>query len=940
MICFKVMKGKNEINNCLLLVLIFFSEPFFVFGGPGNIAPEATVTASTIKGPGFEATNVTDGIIGVENKGEWACEGQGFFWGYIRLPWIELRWEQPRTINKVILYDRPGLDLHTAGGQLQFSDGSEIPVNAIPNNGTAKKITFPSKTVDWIRFQVADGVGHELGLSEIEVFPGHEDYSDFVSWVDPFVESAKGRYFFFTPGARPFGMAAAAPVTRNKNQYGGGYNYNSLEILGFGQLHGWMISGIQIMPTSGAVDPSLGSAGWKSRFSHEGELARPGYQRVFLEKYGIWVEFTSSVRATFYRIIFTKAGFSSLLTNLGGYLGNSTMSGAKARKISNTRIEGSFDSGGRLWGGPEKIKVFFAMEFDKPFTSVDGWNENGVLKNIDEITGSVKMTRKDSASFGNVVQSYWDAPTAGLRSNYSVAPGDQLLLKIGVSYTSVENAWNNLYAEIDHWDFDKVKQESEDEWNRWLSRIEVKGGTPRQRTKFYTDLWHVLLGRRRINDINGNYPDYTQGTKNWKFTDAKLKVRQLPMTAGGQSKFNMYNSDAIWLTKWNLNILWGLAWPELLDDFSASLVQYAKNGNLLPRGPNIGGYSYIMTGNPATSMLVSTYVKGLMRKVSPKDAYEAMKRNHMPGGMMGDTPEELQFYIKNGYCPGNAGKTLEWAFQDWSLSQMAGKMGRKKDQKYFEKRSTGWKKLYREDKQLLFPKDQHGEWLHNDPLSMHGWVESNAWQGTWQASHDIPSLADLMGGNDVLTEKLNHAFEQSEKEDFVFGYGKGYVSYANQPGCSNAHVFNYAGKPWLTQFWVRKVNEQAYGDTSPNKGYGGHDEDQGQMGGVSALMSIGLFSLKGTNSQNPVYEITSPVFDEIIIHLDPYYYEGKTFRISTKNNSPENCYIHSIKLNNQSLDRLWFYHRDFQKGGDLEIELGPAPRYELGSSKKSALPKE
>ena len=307
---------------------------------------------------------------------------------------------------------------------------------------------------------------------------------------------------------------------------------------------------------------------------------------------------------------------------------------------------------------------------------------------------------------------------------------------------------------------------------------------------------------------------------------------------------------------------------------------------------------------------------------------------------MGDSPEELQFYIENGYCPGNAGKTLEWAFQDWSLSQMAAKMGKKKDRQYFEKRSTGWKRLYKDEEKLLFPKNQAGEFLHNEPLSMQGWVESNAWQGTWQVSHDIPYLAKLMGGNDTLTKKLNYAFEQSRAQDFVFGYGNGYVSYANQPGCSNAHVFNYAGKPWLTQFWVRKVNEQAYGDTSPNKGYGGHDEDQGQMGGVSALMSLGLFSLKGTNSQNPVYEITSPVFDEIVIHLDPGYYEGKAFKISTTSNSPGHHYIQSIKLNNQNLDRIWFYHDDFQKGGHLEIELGPEPNYRLGSSRKSFPQKE
>jgi predicted alpha-1,2-mannosidase len=388
----------------------------------------------------------------------------------------------------------------------------------------------------------------------------------------------------------------------------------------------------------------------------------------------------------------------------------------------------------------------------------------------------------------------------------------------------------------------------------------------------------------------------------------------------------MYNSDAFWLTQWNLNILWGLAWPELLDEFSASLVQYADNGKLLPRGPCAGGYSYIMTGCPATNLIVSTYVKGLLTKTGAEHAYEVMKSNHMPGGMM----EIDDFYIDHGYHPGNAGITLEAAFQDWALAQMAGKLGKNDDKAYFLQRSEGWKKLFHPNHKLIFPKDKDGKWLHDDPLSGRGWVEANSWQGTWSVSHDIEGLARLMGGKDTLCEKLNFAFEQATPDDFVFGYGRGYVSYANQPGCSNAHVFNHAGKPWLSQYWVRRVNEQAYGAITPDKGYGGHDEDQGQMGGVSALMSMGIFSLRGTASADPVYEITSPVFDEITIDLDPAYYEGETFIIRTHNNSAENCYIQRAALNGDPLSRYWFHHAEFEKGGMLELWLGPTPNNDWG----------
>ena len=246
-----------NIRNIIYSFLLTLITTVRVIAGSGSIADEAHVTASTSI-EGYAETNVTDNIIRIEGSGEWACEGETTFWGYIRYPWIQLDWKAPKTINRVVLYDRPGLDEHTAGGTLIFSDGSEIPVTQISNDGAPKTIQFEPKTVKWIRFRVMDGTGFNLGLSEIEVFPAHSSYETLVDWVDPFIETTRGRYFYFTPGATPFGMMAAAPITRNKNQYGGGYNYNSPEILGFGNLHGWMMSGIQVMPTTGSIDPTKG----------------------------------------------------------------------------------------------------------------------------------------------------------------------------------------------------------------------------------------------------------------------------------------------------------------------------------------------------------------------------------------------------------------------------------------------------------------------------------------------------------------------------------------------------------------------------------------------------------------------------------------------------------------------------------------------------------
>ncbi len=917
---------------CFLISAILFYIhwcPSVVLAGPDNIASQAAVTSSSSLDLRHSASKVTDGIISVPHQGEWACLGETVFWGYIKYPWIKLEWDEEKTINKIILYDRPILEEHLAGGTIFFSDGSEVVVTEIPNNGRAKLVSFAPKKTKWIKFQATDGDGKNLGLSEIEVFAAPANYPDYSSWVDPFIETTRGRYFFFTPGSLPFGMIATAPHTRMKNQWGGGYNYNSTDILGFGQLHGWMMAGIDIMPTTGLIDPTLGRNEWKSAFSHDDEIAQPGYHRVYLHSYDTWVENTVTNRVSFYRFTYTQEAMANILINLGGYVGSTTMIKAQVRRKNDHQLEGSFASSGRMWGGPNEIKVFFAITFDQPYQALDGWNDEDELKDIAVLEGPSEMQRMDSMTFGSVTQSYWSAPSAGVTARYNMHAGEKLQMKIAISYTSIENAWANLKDECDHWDFDRIRKDARKQWNEWLGKIHVEGGTANQKTKFYTDLWHVLLGRQIIDDVNGDYPDYTQGLRNWNFTDAELKIKTLPKNNQGSVKYHMYNSDALWLTQWNLNILWGLAWPSVLDDFSASMIQYADNGGLLPRGPCVGGYSYIMTGCPATNMIVSAFMKNQLTKQSPRHALATIVRNHLPGGMMGNM-DELSFYMTHGWCPENAGKSIEWYFQDWSAAQMAKRLGEEQLFQQFTDRARQWKKIFHSGQKLIFPKSRDSLWLHEDPLSGHGWVEANAWQATWSLSHDLQALATMMGGPDECSEKLNYAFEQAAENDFVFGYGNGYVSYANQPGCSNAHVFNRIGKPWLSQYWVRRVNEQAYGGVTPDRGYGGHDEDQGQMGGVSALMSIGLFSVQGNCAQTPIYEITSPVFDEISITLDSTYYDGTNFTIRTYNNSAENTYIQEAKLNGKTHSAAWISHEDFGKGGILELWLGPHPNKEWG----------
>jgi len=907
-----------------LFILLLLSCSRIAYAGPGSIARNATITASS-ETPNGAAANIIDGISRIDGQGEWISKSTVTFWGEIDYPWIQLTWQQPQTINKIILFDRPAKTSHNAGGTLIFSNGTRIPVFAIPNDGAPKPVSFPEQTITWVRFETTDGDGPAIGLSEVEVYPSPFENSDPVSWVDPYIESTRGRYFFFVTGSQPFGMISAAPLTRNKNQDGGGYNYNSTEVLGFPQVHCWMLSGITLMPTTGAVAPSKGEQEWKSTFSHDAEIVQPGYHRLYLDKYDTWVEQTAGDRVSFYRFTYTKDAITNILINLGGYVGESTMTDARVEKVSNTRLEGSVNTTGRLWGGPENIRIYFAIDFEKPFETLNAWNSKEELSDISSLTGTPEKTAKNGGSM-----SYYDAPTTGVSPQYHVKAGEAVRMKVAISFTSVDNARRNLTSESNHWDFDQLRATSQKQWNEMLGRIAVKGGSADQKKKFYTDLWHVLLGRHKLDDVSGDYPDNTDGDRRGNSTvNIKFKVRTLPKDPNGKAKFHMYNSDAFWLTQWNLNVLWGLAWPEVLDDFAASLVQYAENGKLLPRGPCGGGYSYIMTGNPATNLITSAYQKGVLTKIPVANAYRMMKQNHAPGGMMGGK-EEMEFYIKNGYYPSNAGITLEIAFQDWALAQMAKKLGNDNDYRYFFRRSQGWPKLFDTTQKLILPKTKEGAWLHKDPLNGNGWVEANAWQATWSVSHGIDQLARMMGGPDTLCKMLNYAFEQAKDQDFVFGYSSGYISYANQPSCSDAHVFSHAGRPDLTQYWVRRVNEQAYGGVTPDKGYGGHDEDQGQMGGVSALTSIGLFSLNGTTSIDPVYDITSPVFDEIVIRLNNDYYPGKEFTIKTYNNSNANCYIQKASLNGKDYNKFYLSHADFVRGGLLELWLGPQPNLPWG----------
>nr|WP_205740898.1 glycoside hydrolase domain-containing protein [Haloactinopolyspora alba] len=869
---------------------------------------------------------------------------------------------------------------------------------------------------------------------------------DYVSLVNPWVEADIGRFFFFQSATNPFGMVKLRPDTSTDAAWGTGYRKNEHQVKGFSHVHEWRLSGVQVMPTSGDPVPKLeGDTGWQSYTPHDDtEIAEPGYHKLHLDRYDITAELAVTDRVGIHRYTYDNAGPSEIIINLGGQLGEARMERAQVTKVSDRELEGYLEQ------HSGRTRLYFNITFDKPFDSMHGWADGALVDGgdpVDEVAG--------------------DNSGAYVSFDHLEA-GEQVQMKVALSFTGTEGARANRQAELPGWDFDAVKQESQELWNEMLGRIDVRGGTHQQRVKFYTDLFHVLCGRGVASDADGKYIDDT-----WDHN----KVKQIPLDKHGDPTFAMYNYDALWLTQWNVNSILGLAYPEIYSSFVQSQLQMYEDGGLLPRGPAAGDDTLVMTGNPVASFITGAYNKGI-RDFDAELAYEAMLDAQSIGGLYdkawfdyanwgtGGNREYLDLgYVPNGLTGQGAGQTLEYAHQDWALSQFAQQLDERginvtqyadvaasseydedhtaghaidgrpvrapaptewasageqspwiklswdepqrirkvvlsdranltdnvnggrltfsdgtsvavrslpKDgtsrvvgfaprtatwvkfeatggrgtnvglneievwddtdvADYLLDRSRNWRNLYDEETGFIRPRNADGTWREPfDPLAPDDFVEANSWQATWFTTHDVMGLANLMGGEDAYADKLNYAFVSAEPENFIGSYGHGYVSYGNQPGLPVAHLFNYVGKPWLTQYWVRQVKEKTYGSISTTKGYGGHDEDQGQMGAMSALMAMGLFEVTGGGLKNPVYDITSPVFDEITIELNQDYYDGKQFRIVTHDNSAENMYIQDAELDGEPLDNAWFHHDQLADGGTLELWMGPEPNKDWG----------
>lgn len=734
----------------------------------------------------------------------------------------------------------------------------------------------------------------------------NKEESNFVQQVYPLLDTENSRWFFFSSACRPFGMVNLSPDTQIGGAWGSGYRYNTDTIKGFSHIHAWQLSGLSVMPVTitDQVEETI-FTDFYSHFSHETEKVSPGYHYLELNRYDIQAEITSTKRVGFHKYTFNGPGKPALLVNLNTMLGPCENMNGVLEKTGKKAVQGELINAPTR-RRPKPTRIFFQINSDTKIEEIVQ----------DDATGNYLLVFEESAK---AVQ-----------------------LKAGISYTSVENAKNNILAELAHWDFEKVVAESKGEWNSLLGRIKVEGRDEQQQKRFYTDLWHALQGRRTISDVNGAYPDYT---------GKEFRIGQIPIDDKGKPQFNHYNSDSFWGAQWTINTLWGLVYPDIYKEFVQSLMQYYKDGGLVPRGPSGGNYTFVMTGASSTPFIVSAIQKGIITENVPA-IYNALKKNHMPGGIMAKAGYEhgtelgggLEYYIKNGWVPypipeGNfgfhqdgAGLTLEYAYQDWTLAQLALKLGHKEDYDYFMKRSGNYKNVYDSESTWMRPKNDDGEWLSDfDPYKYkNGFIESNSAQATWFVPHDISGLAELLGGEEKAAEKLNAQFETARQLGFTSGdahakeqhpeYSRIPINYGNQPSIQTAIIFNQLGRPDLSQYWSRKVVASVFSGLAPNTGFNG-DEDQGLMGSLSVLMKIGLFQLNGGTDDNPVYYIGSPIFDKVTIQLHPDFYKGETLTIETKNNSTDKVFVSKAWLNNEPLEDFEVSQDQITNGSHLILEM-------------------
>ena len=778
-----------------------------------------------------------------------------------------------------------------------------------------------------------------LGLLAMSCDRQKEDVLDY---VNPNLGTVHSRWFVYTPASEPFGLAKLGASTNgtygNKDGWEAvGYEDGHTSIDGFPCLHEFQVGGVALMPITGEAKTKPGllenpEEGWRSTFQKSDEVADAGYYSVVLQDYGVRAELTATARVGYQRYTFPASEDSHILLNIGNRQGESgAVRDARIEVVNPQTVQGYVVT------EPEYVKkyqkgasvpMYFYACFDTPFETTSVAYQDSVWHE------------------GNMIQ----GPGALMLLNYKTTQGQQIVAKIGLSYTSVENARLNLETEAENLTFDEAREQTQDKWREQLGRIRVQGGTQDSRVKFYTGLYHCLLGRGLASDVNGAYPR-NDGT-----------VGQIALDKDGKPVHNHYNTDAIWGGYWNLTPLWALAYPEYYSDFISSQLLVYQDAGWLGDGIACSKYVSGVGTNMVSIAMAGAYQSGI-RNYDIEKAYEASLKNELEwqDRIEGAGKTDVGQFVKLGYVPFDtsvfygthpggsqfsASHTLEYSFSAYAVAQWAKALGKEDDYARLMELSRGWEKLFNDSLKLIHPRNAEGQFIDNfNPLeSWRGFQEGNSMQYTFFVPQNPSGLVGRVG-KDLFNHRLDSIFTVAR--DMVFGGGKvvnafsGLASpynHGNQPSLHISWLFNFSGKPWLTQKWTRLICDEFYGVTGEH-GYGyGQDEDQGQLGSWYVLAAMGLFDVQGGVCQRPTYQLGSPQFERIEIDLKRHQNAGGKFVIETKGNGPGQYYVQSATLNGKPFDQCWLYRDELYKGGKLELQMGAEPNEQWGVEVAPACP--
>jgi predicted alpha-1,2-mannosidase len=705
-----------------------------------------------------------------------------------------------------------------------------------------------------------------------------------VDLVDPLIGTAHDGQTYPGVGA-PFGMTQWTPQTRDgEAKCVAPYYFKDDRIQGFRGTHSWSGSctqdygSVTIMPETGPLKTD--AVARASRFSHDHEQAQPWLYSVTLEDSGIYAEMTGSVRAGFLRFRFPSPGLAAVLIQPNSRRGEGEIHvDPAAREIYGANPVHRLYAGS---GKPAGFSGYFVARFDRPFSSFETW-----------------------------------IGQAGAVARFQLQAGERVSVQVGTSFTSVEEARRNLQAEMPDWDFTRARNASEMAWRRALSRIEIRGASPEQQRIFYTALYHALQMPRTFSDVSGHYPGFAG--------EGKIHTGE---------GFTYYDDFSLWDTFRALHPLLTILEPKGTQDMAQSLVVKGQQGGWMPNFPGWNSYTSAMIGDHDVAMIVDAYMKGL-RGFDVKEAYRLMLQNATksppyPEYVDGKGRRALAAYLKLGYIPleepvaeafhkqEQVSRTLEYAYDDFVLAQLAKALGHDDDYRTLVRRSQNYRNVF--DPSAGFVRGRHadGSWDQPfDPAGKYRYItEGLPWQYTFFAPHDMPGLIQLMGGREAFIRKLDELF------------AKNYYEHGNEPSHHLAYLYDYAGEPWRTQDQVRRIATKEYG-TGPD-GLSGND-DCGQMSAWYVLSALGFYPVcPGV----PYYQIGSPLFPEAVVHLP----NGKDLIIRAAGVSSKNRYIQSATWRGTPFTKTWIDHRDLVQGGTLVFQMGPEPNKSWGSQPDDAPP--